>query len=215
MNVAQAQKFHDTIAKLKPKARGGLGSHAFHNAQEIDNGLPKNGLYCNFVRELGDKLEYNEYGDGRVIKRNFDDCTPDLIDASPQKKDKKLSREERKAVKKAAKLEAKRQAKLQEKRKLKAEAKAKVKAEALKLEKLNNSMSEEGANKAKKRKRVEESSLPKNVRTEKESKSPKKVKKSKKSKLEKREEKVNHKNVSLEKQVKEEKKRKKKEKKRK
>ena len=129
MDAAQAQAFHDTLAKLKPKGRSGLGSHAAYNSQHQDNGLPKNALYANFVREMGDDFQFNEYGDGRVIKRNFDDCDPELIKAEEDKKrkkssDRKLTKEERKAVKKAAKMEAKRKAKLEEKREAKRLAKA-------------------------------------------------------------------------------------------
>uniref|UniRef100_A0A7S2KF97 Uncharacterized protein n=1 Tax=Leptocylindrus danicus TaxID=163516 RepID=A0A7S2KF97_9STRA len=170
MNEAQAQAFHDTISKLKPKGRKGLGSHAANfsnNTDAIDNGLPKNGLYANFVREMGDDFEYNEYGDGRTIKRNFDDCGDNLLVGDEiyggKKKEKKLSKEERKAAKKAAKMEAKRQIKLEEKRRLKREAKAKVKVleeERKDVEKMCRSSKneeEENNKKKKKRKRDEES----------------------------------------------------------
>jgi len=138
MNEAQAQAFHDTLSKLRSKGRGGLGMNELNfgnNSADVDYGLPKNALYANFVPEMGDKFDYNEYGDGRIIKRNFDDCNDSSLEEESnekKRKRKRLSKEERKAEKKAAKLEAKRQAKLEEK----LEEKRRAKLEAKKKEEM-------------------------------------------------------------------------------
>lgn len=127
MEEAKVQALHDTLSKLKRSAGLGVSSH--YNFGKIKttqvngetvraDGLPNNPLYFPFVREgtydRSDKGDAARYGDGRVIKRNFDG-----IDSDSGSDRKKKLKEKKKAEKKAAKLEAKRQAKLEEKRRAK------------------------------------------------------------------------------------------------
>ena len=86
-----------------------------------DDGLPVNALYSNFVKQgsYSKKDSALKYGDGRAIKRNFDDCTaipPDNESdggssgsgsSSNNSRAKKRKKAEKKALKKAEKLEAK------------------------------------------------------------------------------------------------------------
>ena len=130
MEEAKAQALHDALSKSadrRGKAGGlGLGSGAYNwrttqdsSIRERNDGLPNNPLYATFVREGSFDPPKSNHGDGRVIKRNFDDCksSDDEKSASssissvssskkerPKKKKKKLNKEE----KKAAKLEVKR-----------------------------------------------------------------------------------------------------------
>lgn len=141
MEESKVQALHDTLSKLKKSQGLGISSHYNFGkvkTTEIDgkivrtDGLPNNPLYFPFVREGTydrNKSDASKYGDGRVIKRNFDDCNSDSDGGK-----KKKSKEERKAEKKAAKLEAKRQAKLEEKRR--------AKKEERRLAKLNSTTSE-------------------------------------------------------------------------
>ena len=95
MEEEKIQRLHDTLSKLR---RGhGLGTSSHFNfgggadgiatKKDADgnvirkDGLPMNGLYSNFIREGTGydpkKAVERKYGDGRVIKRNFDDCKGD------------------------------------------------------------------------------------------------------------------------------------------
>mmetsp|Transcript_7913 Transcript_7913/g.14903 ORF Transcript_7913/g.14903 Transcript_7913/m.14903 type:complete len:218 (+) Transcript_7913:94-747(+) len=144
MEEEKIQRLHDSLSKLRKGKGLGINSHYSWNAHESiplkkdkdgnlsrDDGLPVNGLYSNFVKEGSynpEKIKENysnKYGDGRAIKRNFDDIQTisDEHAEESSKKVKRKSKEERKAEKKAAKIEAKRQAKLEEKKRLKLEAK--------------------------------------------------------------------------------------------
>lgn len=183
MEESKVQALHDTLSKLKKSQGLGVSSHYNFGkvkTTEVDgkivreDGLPNNPLYFPFVREGTydrNKSDAAKYGDGRVIKRNFDDCNSD------SESGKKKSKEERKAEKKAAKLEAKRQAKLEEKRRAKREEK--------RLAKLNSTVSEttvtDEDKKAKKSKKRKVSDSDKSD-SEAEKKKAKKSKKSKKSK---------------------------------
>jgi hypothetical protein len=164
MEEEKIQRLHDSLSKLRKGKGLGINSHYSWNVHESiplkkdkngnlfrDDGLPVNGLYSNFIKEgsynperTKDHSSY-KYGDGRAIKRNFDDIQQ-MSDDNIQncsKKVKKKSKEERKAEKKAAKIEAKRQAKLEEKKRLKLEAKrARRKQKELKGE-ASNSVDEE------------------------------------------------------------------------
>ncbi len=150
MEESKVQALHDTLSKLKKTAGLGVSSHynfggkiktTTVNGKTVrDDGLPNNPLYFPFVREGTydpSKSNAEKYGDGRVIKRNFDDCKPvtptsegsslgdssDSEDEEAKKKRKLEKKERKKAEKKAAKLEAKRQAKIEEKKRAKLEAK--------------------------------------------------------------------------------------------
>ena len=144
MEEEKIQRLHDSLSKLRRGKGLGTNSHFSWNAHESipmdkdkdgnlfrTDGLPVNGLYSNFVKQGTydpQKAKENsavKYGDGRKIKRNFDDikATDDDEDSDrSSKKSKKKSKEERKTEKKAAKLEAKKQAKLEEKKCQKLEA---------------------------------------------------------------------------------------------
>lgn len=144
MDEDKIQRLHDSLSKLRKGKGLGTNSHYSWNAHESiplkedkdgkmyrEDGLPVNGLYANFIKAGSydpDSVKENsalKYGDGRKIKRNFDDIDAigDGDDNGKKKKKQKKSKEERKAEKKAAKIEAKKQAKLEEKRRLKLEAK--------------------------------------------------------------------------------------------
>lgn len=143
MEEDKIQSLHDSLSKLRKSAGLGISSHLNFGGPnksshtKRDDGLPSNELYSNFVREglydhtKKDQNDAAKYGDGRFIKRNFDDCTPvagqaddvssdDCDDSSAAKLQRKAKK---KKNKKAAKLEAKRQAKLEEKKKEKLAAK--------------------------------------------------------------------------------------------
>jgi len=145
MEEEKIQRLHDTLSKLRKGKGLGTDSHYSWNAHESismkkdkdgnlfrEDGLPVNGLYSNFVKQGTfdpEKAKDNsalKYGDGRKIRRNFDDIKSvgeeESSDQSSKKSSKK-SKEEKKAEKKAAKLEAKKQAKLEEKKRQKVEAK--------------------------------------------------------------------------------------------
>lgn len=94
MEEEKAQRLHDTLAKLRKGNGLGTSSHFNFGGPSADgpivtkkdangnlvreDGLPMNGLYSNFVREGAaydpKKSAQLKYGDGRAIKRNFDDC---------------------------------------------------------------------------------------------------------------------------------------------
>jgi hypothetical protein len=150
MEEEKAQKLVDTLSKLRKSAGLGVSTHFnFGGASELiqfkkddagnvfrEDGLPVNGLYSGFVREGTYNPETSaqiKYGDGRKIKRNFDDIDS-MSDSKTGKRTKKneskkskKSKEERKAEKKAAKLEAKRAAKKAEKLELKKKQKLEAK----------------------------------------------------------------------------------------
>mmetsp|Transcript_20030 Transcript_20030/g.41869 ORF Transcript_20030/g.41869 Transcript_20030/m.41869 type:complete len:253 (-) Transcript_20030:146-904(-) len=160
MEESKVQALHDTLSKLKKSAGLGVASH-YNFSGKIktttvdgkairEDGLPNNPLYFPFVREGTydpSKSNAKKYGDGRVIKRNFDDCKPvtptsdgtsssdgsDSEDEETKKKRKLEKKERKKAEKKAAKLEAKRQAKIEEKKRAKLEAKKLAKRNSISL----------------------------------------------------------------------------------
>ena len=139
MDEEKIQRLHDTLSKLGKGKGLGTSSHynfgggvknSLTNNNEVpmkegkdgqmyrDDGLPVNALYSNFVKQGSYKKQDSalRYGDGRAIKRNFDDCTPDLVerekgsdddDEGSTKSAKKRKKEKKKALKKAEKLEAK------------------------------------------------------------------------------------------------------------
>ena len=154
MEEEKIQQLHDTLSKLR-KGKGlgtsshyNFGNHHHHhlnnpNSVPIkegkdgklhrDDGLPINALYSNFVKQGSwtKKDSALKYGDGRVIKRNFDDCIQDDNDNNDSnnndnddddddsssnssnsvrnktKESKRRKKELKKATKKAEKLEAK------------------------------------------------------------------------------------------------------------
>jgi hypothetical protein len=186
MEESKVQALHDTLSKLKKSAGLGVSSHYnFGKVQtkQVDgktvraDGLPNNPLYFPFVREGTydkNKADAARYGDGRVIKRNFDDIHSDNSDDSNN--ERKKSKEERKAEKKAAKLEAKRQAKLEEKRRMKKEEKrlARLNSSGDVSEKLAAERSSAAGDEEKKKRKVSDDDESKSKK--------KKSKKSKKSK---------------------------------
>jgi len=167
MEEDKIQRLHDSLSKLRKHAVLGVSSHfnfgggsgtgscestkrgESKNGELIrDDGLPVNALYSNFVKEgLYDPTKRNQndaakYGDGRFIKRNFDDSisakeekSDDFVSSSSsgdrqqrkRKQDKKRMKEKekkkKKEEKKAAKLIRKKELKLEEKRRAKKEAK--------------------------------------------------------------------------------------------
>lgn len=195
MDEEKIQRLHDTLSKLRKGKGLGTNSHYSWNAHESvpmkknedgtlyrEDGLPVNGLYANFIKQGTydpKKVKENstsKYGDGRVIKRNFDDIDSDGDQDGKSKK--KKSKEERKAEKKAAKIEAKKQAKMEGKKLLKLEAKrAAKKLEKAKKEDEADKSSDGIVTEAKKSKRTRDEDFG----NEKEKKSKKK-KKDKKSK---------------------------------
>lgn len=146
MDEAKAIALHETLAKLKRSAGLGVASHYnFGNVKtkQVDgqtvreDGLPNNPLYHPFVREGTydpKTAAARQYGDGRVIKRNFDDdgdgSGGEGDGGKPKQQRKREAKEKRKAEKKAAKVAAKRQAKLEEKRRAKLEEKRTAKRAA-------------------------------------------------------------------------------------
>jgi hypothetical protein len=132
MEENKVQAFHDELTLLADKRgkTGGLGLGGGSYSWSVSNvttertdGLPNNPLYVNFVREGSFDTAKPNHGDGRMIKRNFDDCKEITENISSNgsrcsvvsedvSKRVKLTKEE----KKAAKLEAKRQAKIAEKK---------------------------------------------------------------------------------------------------
>jgi len=142
MEETKVQQLCDTLGKLKKSAGLGISSsYNFGNRNNNDaiassstkvrsDGLPNNALYANFVREgtydPNDPDRANPYGDGRVIKRNFDDCVSVSDDNSSDndERSRKHKKKQKKAEKKAKKKEEKRI-----KKQLKKDAKRKAKAE--------------------------------------------------------------------------------------
>ena len=141
MEEDKIQKLHDSLSKLRKGKGLGTASHynfggGVTNNNSIagglvqlkegedgkmyrDDGLPVNALYSNFVKQGSYSKQDSalKYGDGRVIKRNFDDCRQEGDDggstssSSPspdRKKRKKEKKKKEKELKKAEKLEAKR-----------------------------------------------------------------------------------------------------------
>ena len=133
MEEDKIQKLHDNLSKLRKGKGLGTSSHydfggpasATKNANGVpmkkdkdgnlsrDDGLPMNSLYSNFVTS-GSYVKTSsalKYGDGRAIKRNFDDCATgssnDDESDNSTKATKRRKKEEKKALKKAEKLEAK------------------------------------------------------------------------------------------------------------
>ncbi len=136
MDEEKIQRLHDTLSKLgKGKGLGTSSHYNFGGSSNVNNavpikedksgrlyredGLPVNALYSNFVKQGSYKKQDSalKYGDGRAIKRNFDDCTPDLIKGEKRDDDsdgdgstksaKRRRKQKKKALKKAEKLEAK------------------------------------------------------------------------------------------------------------
>lgn len=142
MEESKAQALHDALSKLAPRGKGGglgLGTGAYSwskqgNEETSDNGLPRNPLYANFVPagiyDPNNKNKHN-HGDGRTIKRKFDDCEDNQnfeCEAISKKKikftyDKSKLKGLTGDAKKARKKELKKQAKLEAKRLLKLEEK--------------------------------------------------------------------------------------------
>ena len=148
MEESKVQALHDTLSKLKRSAGLGVSSHYNFggkcktkevNGQIVrEDGLPSNPLYHGFVREGTYDPKASDaakYGDGREIKRNFDDCKGLVSSSSGSEdnNDKSTKKKLKKEAKKQAKLEAKLQAKLEAKRQAKIEEKRRAKLEAAKL----------------------------------------------------------------------------------
>jgi hypothetical protein len=140
MEEHKLQALHDTLSKLT--GRKGLGTSRQYSWQKNSpKGSPEtqpsssNPLHVHFHREGEHPQGQPQHGDGdgRRIKRTFDDVESSSSSASGEEKrrkrwEKKQKKEAKKAKKKAeekaAKLEAKRQLKLEEKRQAKRAAKA-------------------------------------------------------------------------------------------
>lgn len=138
MEEKKAQAFHDELSLLVSKRgkSGGLGLGGGRYSWSVNNvttslvgersdGLPNNPLYVHFVREGSFDAAKSNHGDGRTIKRNFDDCninaeqnttvsssSNNSVVSKDIPKKEKLTKEQ----KRAAKLEAKKQAKIAEKK---------------------------------------------------------------------------------------------------
>eukprot|EP00979_Chaetoceros_neogracilis_P007287 scaffold1521_cov271-Chaetoceros_neogracile.AAC.95 len=173
MEEEKIQRLHDSLSKLRRGKGLGTNSHFSWNASESipmdkdkdgnlfrTDGLPVNGLYSNFVKQGTydpNKAEVNsalKYGDGRKIKRNFDDIKSINDEDTPSSSSKKKSKEERKIEKKEAKLEAKKQAKLEEKKHHKLEAKKaakKLEKSGINVDDATSKSADEESKKAKKK----------------------------------------------------------------
>ena len=150
MEEEKIQRLHDTLSKLRRSEGLGMATHFNFNSSTTDkkrtDGLPTNALYSNFLKEGSydpNTSSALKYGDGRAIKRNFDDCgkvsSSDDESSTNSEERKRRKKLEKKEKKKAAKLEAKRQAKLEEKRRLKLqEKKLKAKKTSTKTQKSSN-----------------------------------------------------------------------------
>ena len=142
MEEEKIQRLHDTLSKLRKGKGLGVSSHynfggptsSDNGAVPIkededgklyrDDGLPVNALYSNFLKQ-GSYTKKNsalKYGDGRKIKRNFDDCrqkdgNDDNNNDENSSSDcssrsvKRRKKEKKKALKKAEKMEAKKKVK--------------------------------------------------------------------------------------------------------
>lgn len=158
MEEDKIQRLHDSLSKLRKSA--GLGTDSQFNFGGVvandaisiikdkdgksvrEDGLPINALYSNFLKQgnydPNSKNSASKYGDGRFIKRNFDDCvgegeTPVHDVSKKKKKDssgkkkKAEAKARKKAEKKAIKLAAKKQEKLEAKRRARKEEKRRQK----------------------------------------------------------------------------------------
>lgn len=201
MEEQKVQALHDTLAKLKKSAGLGVASHYNFgkvstkqvNGQVVrEDGLPNNPLYFPFVKEGTydpSTSDAKKYGDGRVIKRNFDDCKDDgrgnqgsrSEDEKSKKRRKQEAKEKRKAEKKEAKRLAKLEQKLAEKKAAKLEAKRAAKLEAKRAAKEAKRRAKGEATETKKLEEKRDA-IPKKAETK-----PKKDKKSKDNKKRKRE----------------------------
>merc|ERR1719416_191856 len=91
MEEQKIQALHDTLKKLKKSAGLGVASH--YNFGKIktkevngktirEDGLPNNPLYTPFLKEGTydpSTADATKYGDGRAIKRNFEDSEPGAL----------------------------------------------------------------------------------------------------------------------------------------
>lgn len=145
MEDAKLQVLHDTLSQIRGK--NGLGTNTQFSWQRGTGAtqtatrhplalhLPDNALYAHFLPEgVYDPASNNiDYGDGRIIKRDFSDAIIDGDVANKSKKRKRkvdseekatgrrkeIRKAEKKAAKKVEKLKAKREAKLEEKKRQK------------------------------------------------------------------------------------------------
>jgi len=156
MEEFKIQRLHDSLSKLRKTA--GLGTDSQYRFGGVtasaavsvitdkdgktrrEDGLPINALYSNFLKQgnydPNSMKTSNKYGDGRNIKRNFDDCVDDgvantkrtttkekTVSHSDKMKKKAEEKAFKKAKKKAIKLAEKKREKLKAKRKAKKAAK--------------------------------------------------------------------------------------------
>ena len=118
MEEQKVQALHDTLAKLKKSAGLGVASHYNFgkiktkevNGQTVrEDGLPNNPLYFPFVKEGTydpNTSDAAKYGDGRAIKRNFDDCKPSaLVEDDSSSSSSGAEKKKKKAKKKMTKEE--------------------------------------------------------------------------------------------------------------
>ena len=155
MEDAKLQALHDTLSQIR--GRKGLGTNSQFSWQRSGAGaatqtestrhpsaahLPDNALYAHFLPEGVYDPNSNaiDYGDGRIVKRDFSDAIMDdkndgdenrnskikrrktKVDEAEKTKQKEIRKAEKKAVKKAEKLKAKLEEK---KRQMKLEKKLK------------------------------------------------------------------------------------------
>jgi hypothetical protein len=147
MEDAKLQALHDTLSQIRGKK--GLGTNSQFSWQRGTAGatqtetprhpaavhLPDNALYAHFLPEgvYDPNSKAIDYGDGRVVKRDFSDAIMDgdensnskikkrktKVDKEEKTKQREMRKAEKKAAKKAEKLNAKREAKLEEKKRQK------------------------------------------------------------------------------------------------
>ena len=143
MEDAKLQVLHDTLSQIRGK--NGLGTNTQFSWQRGTGAtqtatrhplalhLPDNALYAHFLPEgVYDPASNNiDYGDGRIIKRDFSDAIIDgdvankskkrkrKVDSEEKARRKEIRKAEKKAAKKVEKLKAKREAKLEEKKRQK------------------------------------------------------------------------------------------------
>lgn len=149
MEDAKLQALHDTLSQIRGKK--GLGTNSQFSWQRGTGAtqsesarhpaaahLPDNALYAHFLPEgvYDPNSKAIDYGDGRIVKRDFSDAImgdsdndedsnrktkkrKTKFDKEEKMRQKEIRKAEKKAAKKAEKLKAKREAKLEEKKRQK------------------------------------------------------------------------------------------------
>lgn len=115
MEETKIQALHDSLSKLRRAEGLGRSSQYSWSAAPTktdengnavrEDGLPTNALYANFLPEGSYDRNSNatkKHGDGRAIKRNFDDCGSSDEDSEARRRRKAEKKERKKAEKKSS-----------------------------------------------------------------------------------------------------------------